>query len=71
MILRQEARRQRLRSRTTRCMIEVQNDAMGDRASEKSGPTAVEKSNHYGTERATAGRRAVPTASNFNEASQR
>ena len=29
MIPRQEARRQRLRSRTTRCMIEVQNDAKG------------------------------------------
>ena len=28
MILRQEARRQRLRSRTTRCMIEVQNEVM-------------------------------------------
>ena len=35
MIPRQDARRQRLRCRTTRCMIEVQNDAMHDRGWEE------------------------------------
>ena len=35
MITRQEARRQRLKSRTMRCMIEVQSDVMQDRNSER------------------------------------
>ena len=39
---RQGARRQRLRSRTTRCMIEVQNNAMHDRNSE------LKERTHYG-----------------------
>ena len=63
MIPRQAARRQRLKSRTTRCMIETASEKSGptvgeknleeqcQQQAEKSGPTAGEKSNHCGKER--------------------
>ena len=45
MMSRQESRRQRLRSRTTRRVIETAKEKSGPTAGEKIGPTAGEKSN--------------------------